>query len=63
MEETIKVIALVNEFEGTGDLWFAFDNPSTPQKLFDYIKNNIEEGVVFEVKIDNVPKNEFELEV
>jgi hypothetical protein len=61
MKDQVTVISLVDQHED-GNLWFGIHEPETPQRLFDFIKNNIDEGEKVELVIEKVSKAEYERE-
>lgn len=60
--DTVKCISIVDGYEGNGNLWFAVSDPTTPQRLFDYIMNNREEDEEIKIIVEEVPKEDFERE-
>lgn len=58
--EKVKVISLIGEFGGDGDLWFDISDPATPQRLFDYIVSNMEENQKYEFEVGEVSKEDFD---
>ena len=62
MEEMIKVIALVGQYEDGGDLWLDPKDPNCGQFIYDHIENNIEDDEPLIIKIDEVSKADFERE-
>jgi len=61
MEEQIEVLALVDQHED-GDLWYATNDPTTPQKVFDFLRNNSSDDEPITVKLTNVSKADYEAE-
>ena len=61
-KETVECITLVGQFENGGDLWLSTKDPETPQKMFDFIMDNVEKNETVEIKIEDIPKEDFDRE-
>lgn len=51
-----KVITLIGEHED-GDLFFEIDDPETPQRLFNFLVDNIEEDETHQYRLEMVDEN------